>query len=29
VPGASAFPGLEMTYDSGRLTFGVGAGFIF
>jgi long-chain fatty acid transport protein len=27
--GASTFPGLELTYDSGRLTFGIGAGFVF
>jgi long-chain fatty acid transport protein len=27
--GASAYPGLEMTYRSSRVTFGVGAGFIF
>jgi long-subunit fatty acid transport protein len=29
VPGESAYPGLEMTYDSNRFTFGVGVGFIF
>jgi long-chain fatty acid transport protein len=29
VPGPSAYPGLEVTYDSSRVTFGVGAGFIF
>jgi long-chain fatty acid transport protein len=29
VPGPSAYPGLELTYESSRLTFGVGAGFIF
>jgi long-chain fatty acid transport protein len=28
-PGASTFSGLELTYDSKRLTFGIGAGFIF
>jgi long-chain fatty acid transport protein len=29
VSGASAFPGLDLTYGSERLTFGIGAGFIF
>jgi long-chain fatty acid transport protein len=29
VAGPSAYPGLELTYDSSRVTFGVGAGFIF
>ena len=28
-PGASTFPGFEMTYDSKRLVFGVGAGLVF
>jgi long-subunit fatty acid transport protein len=28
-PGASTFPGFEMTYDSSRLVFGVGAGLVF
>ena len=28
-PGASTFPGLEMTYGSSRLVFGVGAGLVF
>jgi long-chain fatty acid transport protein len=28
-PGASSFPGFGMGYDSGRLTFGVGAGLAF
>ena len=28
-PGASSFPGFEMGYDSGRLTFGFGAGLVF
>lgn len=28
-PGASTLPGFEMTYDSNRFVFGVGAGFIF
>jgi long-chain fatty acid transport protein len=28
-PGPSTFPGFEMTYDSNRFVFGVGAGFIF
>jgi long-subunit fatty acid transport protein len=28
-PGASAFPGLELTYGSKRLMFGIGAGFVF
>ena len=28
-PGASAFPGFEMTYDSSRFVFGVGAGLVF
>jgi long-subunit fatty acid transport protein len=28
-PGPSSFPGFEMTYDSNRLVFGVGAGFVF
>jgi len=29
VPGASTFPGYEMTYSSRRLVFGVGVGFTF
>jgi long-chain fatty acid transport protein len=29
VAGPSTYPGLELTYDSSRVTFGVGAGFIF
>jgi long-chain fatty acid transport protein len=28
-PGMSTFPGFEMTYDSSRLVFGVGAGLVF
>lgn len=28
-PGASTFPGFEMTYGSSRLVFGVGAGLVF
>jgi long-chain fatty acid transport protein len=28
-PGPSAFPGLELTYGSKRLMFGIGAGFVF
>ncbi|HMA54530.1 MAG TPA: outer membrane protein transport protein [Acidobacteriota bacterium] len=28
-PGASTLPGFEMTYDSSRLVFGVGAGLVF
>lgn len=28
-PAASAFPGFELTYDSSRLQFGFGVGFIF
>jgi long-chain fatty acid transport protein len=28
-PAASAFPGLELTYNSSRLQFGFGAGFVF
>ena len=28
-PGTSTLPGFEMTYDSSRFVFGVGAGFIF
>jgi hypothetical protein len=27
--GASTFPGFEITYDSNRFVFGIGAGFIF
>jgi long-subunit fatty acid transport protein len=27
--GPSAYPGFELTYGSSRLTFGVGAGFVF
>ena len=29
VPGASSYPGFEMTYDSSRLVFGVGVGLVF
>jgi long-chain fatty acid transport protein len=28
-PGASTFPGFEMTYSSSRVTFGIGAGLVF
>jgi long-chain fatty acid transport protein len=28
-PGASTMPGLELTYESSRVTFGVAAGFVF
>jgi long-chain fatty acid transport protein len=28
-PGPSTLPGFEMTYDSNRFVFGIGAGFIF